>query len=361
MSTVSLCMIVKNEEDVLARCLESVADLMDEIIIVDTGSTDKTKEIAQRYTKHVVDFAWIDDFAAARNRSFSLATMDYCMWLDADDVLMEEDRQALAALKEELDGTVQVVMLKYHTAFDAQGKPSFSYYRERLIRNHSGMHWKGAVHEAISPIGQVIYRDCAVTHSKLHPSDPDRNLRIFERMVAEGQTLEPREEFYFARELYYHARYEEALTWLEHFLDGGRGWRENCIDACSHCAYCLYQLGRPEEALRALLRSLAYDVPRAELSCEIARHFFDREQFDAARYWYLVALSCQRDDSRGGFVSLDCYGYLPCIQLCVCYDRLGEADKAQQFNEMAASFKPDEPAVLQNRAYFEGRLLTKDN
>ena len=93
MASISLCMIVKNEEDVLGRCLDSVADLVDEIVIVDTGSTDRTREIAARFTDQIFDFPWQDDFAAARNESFAHATMDYCMWLDADDVLLEEDRE----------------------------------------------------------------------------------------------------------------------------------------------------------------------------------------------------------------------------------------------------------------------------
>ena len=70
MVSVSLCMIVKNEEDVLERCLESAVDLVDEIIIVDTGSTDRTKEIAGRFTDQIYDFPWCDDFAAARNESW---------------------------------------------------------------------------------------------------------------------------------------------------------------------------------------------------------------------------------------------------------------------------------------------------
>ena len=77
MSTISLCMIVRDEEDVLERCLNSAADLVDEIIIVDTGSTDRTREIAQKFTDKVLSFPWIDDFAAARNFSFSQATCDY--------------------------------------------------------------------------------------------------------------------------------------------------------------------------------------------------------------------------------------------------------------------------------------------
>lgn len=77
MITISLCMIVKNEEPVLARCLDSVASMMDEIIIVGTGSTDRTKKSPPQYTSRIYDFTWCDDFSAARNYAFSLATMDY--------------------------------------------------------------------------------------------------------------------------------------------------------------------------------------------------------------------------------------------------------------------------------------------
>ena len=129
MATVSLCMIVKNEEDVLARCLESAADLVDEIVIVDTGSTDRTREIAARFTEHVCDLPWRDDFSEARNAAFDRASMDYCLWLDADDVLLEPDREAFRKLKETLDPSVDVVMAPYHVGFDENGRVVHSYYR----------------------------------------------------------------------------------------------------------------------------------------------------------------------------------------------------------------------------------------
>ncbi|MFQ7549125.1 MAG: glycosyltransferase [Blautia marasmi] len=89
----SLCMIVRDEEKVLERCLSGVRDLVDEIIIVDTGSKDRTKEIAGQYTKKVYSFPWTDDFQ--RPGIFvSKASMEYCMWMDADDVLSEKDRGA---------------------------------------------------------------------------------------------------------------------------------------------------------------------------------------------------------------------------------------------------------------------------
>ncbi len=352
MMTISLCMIVKNEEDVLGRCLDSVAGLVDEIVLVDTGSTDHTREIAARYTSQLYSFPWIDDFAAARNYSFSLASCDYCMWLDADDVLTEPDRQAFLRLKASLTPAVDVVMMRYNTGFDEAGRVTFSYYRERIVKNHAGMRWTGAVHEVIKTSGTVIYSECAVSHRKLHPSDPDRNLRIFERLLAQGGSLDPRQQFYYGRELYYHQRYQDALAVFQHVLDEKQGWAENQIDACRLCAHCWYATGREDLALQALFRSFSYDVPRAELCCDIGKHFLDRGAYSQAVYWYRQALACQRPDRQGGFVSPDCYGYIPCLQLCVCFDRMGQAKEAAEYNEQAARYKPDSPAVAHNRTYF---------
>ena len=356
MATISLCMIVKNEEDVLDRCLSSVSDLVDEIIVVDTGSTDSSREIAARFTEKVFDFPWRDDFAAARNESFSHASMDYCMWLDADDILLDADRAAFLSLKSSLSPDISVVMAPYHTGFDENGQVTFSYYRERLIKNHAGMAWTGAVHEVITPTGNILYADFAVTHRKAHPSDPDRNLRIYHSQLAAGKELDPRQQFYYGRELYYHHHYEEALTVFQRFLAEGKGWLENNIDACCHCSYCQEELGHDHEALASLFQTFSYDRPRAEVCCEVGRWFFQREQYDRAAYWYALALTCPRNDRRGGFISPDCYGYLPCIQLCVCHSRLGNLQRADAFNELAAAYKPEDPAVLHNRALFHPPL-----
>lgn len=352
-------MIVKNEEDVIGRCLKSVEDLVDEIIIIDTGSTDSTKEVVSQFTNKIYDFAWCDDFAAARNYSFSFANCMYCMWLDADDVLKEPDRQAFLKLKESISPSTNAIMMKYNTGFDSKGNVTFSYYRERIIKNNMGMLWKGAVHEVIETVGNVEYSDCAVSHQKIHPSDPDRNLNIFEKLIHEGIPLDPRQQFYYGRELYYHKRYEDAIKTFETFLDNNTGWLENKIDACSHCSYCHFGLERKDDGLQALFRSFLYDLPRAEVCCDIGSHFIDSQQYLQAIYWYERALECARDDSRGGFVTPDAYGFVPCIQICVCCSRIGELEKAREYNEKAAAFKPESEAVAQNRIYFAS--LNKKN
>src|SRR4051795_2389135 len=95
-------MIVKNEQENLPACLESVRGLFDEIVVVDTGSTDRTMEIALEFGARVFDFVWVDDFAAARNAALARATGDYAFWLDADDVLDPPQRAKLQALLEGL-------------------------------------------------------------------------------------------------------------------------------------------------------------------------------------------------------------------------------------------------------------------
>ena len=352
MATISLCMIVKNEEAVLGRCLDSAAGLVDEIVVVDTGSTDATREIAARYADRVCEFAWIDDFAAARNFAFAQASMEYCMWLDADDVLLMQDREKFLDLKRSLPASVDVVMMKYHTAFDRAGNPTFSYYRERIIRNTGRPMWVGAVHEVIPPFGQVVWSDVAVTHKKEGAGDPDRNLRIFEARRAAGLHPEPRERFYYARELYYHGRYEEAERELRTFMDEGGGWVENEIEACRFLAYCAYQMGKQDEALQALLESFRFDDPRAETCCDLGKHFLDRGEYRRAEFWYELALTREREDRSGAFVQPDCYGYLPCIQLCVCYDRLGRRGLAEAYNLRAGQYKPEDPAYQHNLIYF---------
>lgn len=354
MATISLCMIVKDEESVLARCLDSVQGIADEIVVVDTGSSDRTKEIAAAYGQ-VMDFAWCDDFAAARNFAFAQATKDYIMWLDADDVIAPVDRGRFVALKARLDGTADVVMLPYHIAFDEQGQPTFVYYRERLIRRAAGLRWEGAVHECITPAGTVIYADAAVEHHREKTGDSDRNLRIYQNLLAKGGTLDARGRFYYARELMAHRQYEQAVQAFAIFLDMPDGWEENRIEACRNLADCLAALGRRKDAKQALMRSFAMDTPRGETCCALAALELEDGRLTQAEFWYRTALHVPCNAQDGRFVHKPSYGYIPCLGLCVCCDRQGRHEEAAIWNERAAMYQPASPAVAYNRRYFAQR------
>ncbi len=354
MVTISLCMIVRNEEAVLERCLNSVKSLVDEIIIVDTGSVDNTKALALQYTNSVYDFSWINDFSAARNFSFSKASMDYCMWMDADDVLPPAELQKLLTWKLQLEPPAgpDVVMLKYATVFDQEKNPIFLYYRERLLRRDKAFIWKGRVHEAITPSGKITYLDIYLEHHSNKTSYSDRNLQIYEEMKYSGEFFSSRDLFYYARELYYHKHFPEAIQIFSQFLEHPDGFVENQVEACRLAAYCCYPLKDDKQALSYLIKGISYRVPSGELCCDLGQHFLDRNRLEEAIFWYKSALHTPKKVENGGFISEECYNYLPCIQLSVCYDKLGDFQKALQYHKLAGSYQPQGELYLKNNLYF---------
>jgi Flp pilus assembly protein TadD len=355
MVTISLCMIARDEEAVLGRCLASAQGIAEEIIVVDTGSVDGTKAIAAAFGARVYDFPWRDDFAAARNAAFGHATQDYILWLDADDVIDEDNRQRLLALKATLDPAVDVVMMRYHIAFDRQNQPTYTFYRERLLRRAAHLRGEGRVHEAIVPTGIIHWDETAICHRKMTPRDPGRNLRIYRRMMAEGEALTPRDRFYCARELAAMGDTDEAIAMLRQCVDDPETWLENRIHACRDLAtlYC----GREEtgRALDALTRSFTLGAPRAEVCCELGRIFQQRGEFETAIFWYRAAPTCAPGDAGGGFALPECSGYIPYLQLCVCHGALGQYELAEKYNEKAADYKPGDAAVENNRVFFANR------
>lgn len=352
MVTVSLCMIAKNESDVMARCLLSVKDAVDEIIVVDTGSSDNTPQIAYETGAQVFFFPWCDDFSAARNFAFSKATKDYILWLDADDIFTPDDLSKFLAVKKRLDGKIRQVVAKYHVAFDEDGNVTLSYYRERLFLRCANFCWKGEIHETIPIENSALYADFAVTHAKLHPTESGRNLRIFEKLISDGKILDDRQQYYYARELYYNNRLAEAVPAFEKFLTGN-GWIEDKIGACILLARCHTAMKNETAAFSALFMSFTFDRPRAEVCCTVADLFLEKSQYKTAAFWYRTALTDAANAESGALINCDFYGYIPLLQLCVCYDRLGDRKKASEYNEMAAKYKPNSKAIKYNRDYFK--------
>lgn len=353
MATISLCMIVKNEEAVLARCLKSIYDAVDEIVIVDTGSTDATKKIAAKYTDLIFDFKWIDNFSAARNFAFSKATKEYIMWLDADDVILKKNYDDFVKLKRSISADTDVIMLPYHTAFDEEDNPVFSYYRERIIKRNIPHSWQGRVHEVIMHSGKISYGSVPVTHRSIKTSYSNRNLYIYEKQEEDGEPFSARDKFYYGRELYYHKHYDKAVKILKNFLEGRQGWIEDNIEACKILSYTYYEQNDIENAANALAKSFVYDIPRAEICCELGNLFFKQKDYKTAVFWYELALNLPKRNDYSGFVSKDCSGYLPAIQLCVCYDKMGEYKKAEEYNNLAGKHRPMATAYLQNLKYFK--------
>lgn len=350
--SLSVCLIVRDEIEVISRCLGCVKRFADEIVVVDTGSTDGTREEAEKFTDKVYGFKWIDDFSAARNFAFEKAEGDFVMWLDADDVIDDANCRKIKKLVSDAD--FDMAFLPYAVAFDGD-KPTFVYYRERIFKRSQNFRFEGAVHEAVVPRGKTVYGDALICHKKVKEGAPLRNLNILQKMIAGGICLNEREKFYYGRELLFNGMYRESIAVLEDFLKGG-GWVENKIEACLNLYRAYSAVGEGDKALSSLLKSFIYDRPRSEACCILGSYFEENKCVNCAIYWYQRALECNSDLKSGGFVNLDYGGFIPNIRLCVLYDGLGDFEKANYYNEQAGAFKPTDKSYLCNKKYFQTKV-----
>ena len=357
MITISLSMIVKNEENTIGRCLESVKDLVDEIIIVDTGSTDKTKEVVRQYTDLIFDFQWIDDFAAARNYSFEQASMDYILWLDADDVLLEEDQKKFLNLINDLDSDTDSVSMHYHLETDSKGNVISSLRRNRLVKRKNNFKWYGAVHEYLDVSGNIIQSEIAVTHFRVH-HDSDRNLRIYENRFANGKEFSPRDLFYFANELFEHKKYQQAIDFYKQFLETKKGWVEDNISACGSLADCYHVLGEKEKECQYIFNSFKYDTPRAEFCCRMGHYCLEKSQPRQAIFWYNLATQLEKPTHLGR-INHACWTWLPHMMLCSCYVQLDMFELAYEHNEVTSQYLPDHANTLEIKKMLEMLLQQK--
>lgn len=290
MPRVSLTMIVRNAAGDLPRALATTADLVDEIVIVDTGSDDDTREIAAAARdRHggaakLFEFAWRDDFCAARNESLRHATGEWIFWMDADDWLDEANRRALAELFAGLSDA-NVVYQMWHTSPEAAdgGHPASVAAQDRLFRNLPGIRWQGRVHEQIVPAvvrsgGVVRSTEIAILHSgyedaSVRQQKLARNLRLLEIDRAERPD-DPYLLFYLGMTYAMSGRPAEALPCLERSRQRLPGRSRYLPRLFLLAADCWRLLGHSDRALQTCRDGLAafpQDSALAQFESELMR------------------------------------------------------------------------------------------
>ena len=351
--TLSLCMIVKNEEINLDRLLNQVNTLFDEIIIVDTGSTDNTKNVALKYTNLVFDFTWINDFSKARNYSLSKASMDYIMWLDADDFILDENIIKIKELKNNLD--FDIALFKYNTGYDKEfSNYTLSYYRERIFINNNRYFFIDPIHEYIPLIGNIKYLDISIEHYKLESTDPLRNLKIYEELESKNHIFTPRQLYYYARELFDNKKYKKSIEFLKKFIKTKKGWIEDEINSCILLYKAYANLNKTDFGVKYLYESFNYDI-RAEAIYEIGNFFYNKKEYEKAIYFYRQIFNFKLDKYKG-FVFKDVYNFYPLIMISLCNFELNKIKKAIYYNDLAKLYKPNSEIVINNDKFFKSLI-----
>lgn len=191
---ITLCMIVKDEEKNIERCLNSVKGIVDEIIIVDTGSIDNTVELCKKYDAKIFYYQWNNDFAAARNYSLDQATGDWILVLDADEELSDSSKLVLKEfLINETKYNCYRVSIKN---LDESGNVSFENKMVRLLKNNEGIKYYGKIHEYViaeaSELSQQLYifhhgyKERNLTNNKIK----NRNISMFKSILEDKESTD---------------------------------------------------------------------------------------------------------------------------------------------------------------------------
>ena len=355
----SLCMIVKNEEKNLKRCLSCVVDLMDEIIIVDTGSVDKTKEIASGYTDKVYDFKWTGDFAAARNFAFSKATGDYIYSADADEVLDEENRAAFLRMKEVLLPEIEIVQMYYANQL-ANGerfrilkenmypeieivqmyytnqlkfRTIYNYdkeYRPKLFKRVRNFTWIDPVHETVRTKPVVFDSDVEIIHEQ-ETNHAKRDLEALCQAGREGRLSERLFEMY-ARELYFAGDREDFENGVEFFETA-------CKDDDSDSDKLKIALAIMVKAARVLsderkffkytVKAIAFEGV-SEICLELGNYYMEQEDYEEAALWYYNAAY-----ETESIIDARSRGDIPLNKMAECCRKLGHEEKAEYYEKSA--------------------------
>jgi GT2 family glycosyltransferase/tetratricopeptide (TPR) repeat protein len=346
---VSLCLIVKDEEANLPACLGCAADLADEVVVVDTGSTDGTKEVALRHGAKVFDFAWVDSFSAARNECLRQATGAYIFWLDADDRLDEDNRARLRRLFAGLGGENEAYSMKCHCLPEPGSNTATVVDHIRLFRNLPQVRWKYRVHEQILPavraagaevrwsevvIHHTGYQDAALRRRKLQ-----RDLRLLEMEQAE-QPDDPFTLFNLGSVNQELGRHEQALPLLQKSLDLSHARDSIVRKLYSLIAGCQARLGRHEQALATLARGRAVCPDDEELPFHEALLREQQGDFEGAKCCLLGLLGGE-PGRHFASVADGLRGYRGRHQLAVLCLRQGEQEQAEALWRAVLAERPD--------------------
>jgi glycosyltransferase involved in cell wall biosynthesis len=293
---VSLCMIVRNEENNLPDCLRSVEGLFSEIIVVDTGSTDATREVARRFGAQLLEFPWVDSFAAARNESIEHASCKWIMWLDADDRLDEENRARLRAVFAGLCDERDAYAIQVRSVLDA-GRTAFRLLDQvRIFRNLPEVRWDYRIHEQILPAvnragGAVRWTDVIVDHVGYQEMDLrkrklERNLRLLEMDHVE-RSDDSFSLFNLGWTLLDLGRLAEAMPALQRSLETARP-DSSILRKLYHLLGVAHrQLSAGDEALRACREGLKRFPDDAELLLEEGLMLRDKGDLAGAEHSWL--------------------------------------------------------------------------
>ena len=346
---VSVCMIAKNEEQYIEQCLKKLLRYNMEIVVVDTGSTDRTKEIAAKYTNHLYDFAWCDDFSAARNFAVSKASNNWILILDCDEYVQELDVAKLRTCMQKYPKNVGVLEIhNVHTTVEG-GIQKEGIQLEEVPRfyNRNYYEYRFRIHEQITPKQFFHYNE--ITLETFHlpivvkhygydipqqemRKKQERNLKLLLDSVGEVSEMDDYVYFQIGQSYNVLGDYEKAIEAYDTCLAVNGNAEKKFLNACLESyADCLMKIENAQDAYRLL------DMNREYLRTTRLRYLFGKAAYKCRDYGtaigFLTGITDAADFEQLGEDVFDAY-----TRIFAIYRETGQTDKFEQYKIKLAEF-----------------------
>jgi len=369
--TVSLCMIVKNEAETLARAIESVAGLVDEIVIgIDEATTDNSEEIARRYTDKVYRFRWENDFSKARNQILNHCGCRWVFQLDGHEVLREKSQEKFEKVLKLLSDQIEAV--GFRLKMQAEDHNS-SGLQLRMFRNNGRIKYIHSVHNILNCDNKktIAFSDIVIDHLRTEKNrssrETQRNRMVPERMreVLEKNPADTKALYYLGIHAHDRKDYEKAIDYYNRYLEYSDHPDERC-KVLWHLGKCYYHLGQKEKAREVFIAGTIERWDLAECYVSLGEMALEAENHPEAEHFFKLACDCTQPLS-GIFFSEDYYSWLPYYKLCEVYDKCGEnyraivtAEKALEMEQLPEQYREElkKQIVVWNHRLLEAQKIT---
>lgn len=353
MKKLSLVMITKNEEDKLRRCLDSVKDIVDEIIIVDTGSTDSTKDIAFEYTDCVYDYVWDDNFSNARNYAIDKSTGDWNLILDADEYITEIDIEALNNIMNNSKIIGQVKIISFYEE-DNEIKNSSSFISRFAPKNS---YFEGAIHEQLQGSYPIYKLPLVLEHDGyLNTNKFDRNIHLLlselENNPTDSYLLYQTAKTYYSSKMYHEASpyFDRFYEYLNYDTDA---FAESALVTYIYNTIKLKDFDKGFKIINDNFDKLsmysdfyfACGVFFTELIAYDTNKYIN--YFDNIELSYLNALNVGENDNFNGVEGTG--SFLAAFNLGTFYEISGNVNKAIEYYEISAKYDYNKAVKSLNR------------
>lgn len=367
--TISHTTIVKNEERVIGRCIDSIKDVIDEFVIVDTGSVDKTIDIVKDKAGKCYHTKWTGDYATARNYGVERCTSDWILVQDADEHMTSESVRTLKGILAKVPEDIWEILCIVQDYQDESMIPIYRLYGHRLFRNGKGIKWAGKGHEALNtPFAHrsqdqriVLMHDKTVNAVSPIAPGPTDLAQVFIKNFLDSIEKNPKDArsmFYLSNTLMGQLKHKKAIEWYHKYLKTS-SWKDERYQARLFCSRCYTAIGEYEKARSMMLNAYEERTDRAEGDLLLGELAFNENKYNQALIWFHLGAKKAEKALKNEwpetllFLEGKCYTYLPYDWLAITYWKLGDKKNARKYTKKALKILPDNARLKGNLEYYK--------